>query len=55
MVTDQFICSPQQVKAGAKYYLWDNESHPTGRVLARVNSGQVTAGWPKWPHVDHRK
>ena len=47
MVTDQFICTPQQVKNGAKYYLWDNQSHPTGRVLARVNDGELTAGWPK--------
>jgi hypothetical protein len=47
MVTDQFICTPQQVKDGAKYYLWDDQSHPVGQVLATVNDGQLTAGWPK--------
>ena len=48
MVTDQFICTPQQVKGGAKYYLWgDYQSHPTGQVLATVNDGRLTAGWPK--------
>jgi hypothetical protein len=47
MVTGQFICTPQQVKDGAKYYLWDSQSHPSGKVLARVNDGRLTAGWPK--------
>jgi hypothetical protein len=47
MVTDQFICTPQQVKAGARYYLWDDQSHPAGPVLARTDDGQLTAGWPK--------
>jgi hypothetical protein len=47
MVTDQFICTPQQVKGGAKYYLWDDQSHPAGHVLARVYDGRLTAGWPK--------
>jgi hypothetical protein len=47
MVTDQFICTPQQVKDGARYYLGDNQSHPTGQVLARVNDGLLTAGWPR--------
>jgi hypothetical protein len=47
MVTDQFICTPQQAKTGAKYYLWDNQSRPAGKVLATLNDGRITAGWPK--------
>jgi len=47
MVTSQFICTPQQLASGVKYYMWDDLTRPTGAVLASLQDGRVTAGWPK--------
>ena len=45
MVTDQFICTPQQVKDGAKYSPVGQPVAPRrpASALARVNDGRLTA------------
>ena len=37
MVTNQFICTPQQAKDGARYYLGDNQSHQHGDEMKEMN------------------